>query len=84
MHGAKKIAMEHLCHAYGLENFHARNESQLMDSFRHFASDKSEQPCLLEIETPPEESAVILANYFKRKETFKNYRHDKLDSNQTV
>ena len=80
----KKSPWEHLCHAYGLEYFHARNESQLMDSFRHFASDKSEQPCLLEIETPPQESAVILANYFKRKETFKNYRHDKLDSNQTV
>lgn len=69
----RKSPWENLCRAYGFEYFYAENETQLREVFNHFSENLSERPCLLEIKTPPQESAAVLTNYFNRNKTFKNH-----------
>lgn len=65
--GANVSPWEKLCEAYGLRYFRAENEEQLRDAYMKFATNQ-DAPSMLEIVTPPQESAEWLTNYFNRQE----------------
>lgn len=64
-------SFEKISEAFGLNYFKAYSIEELEMKFKEFAAEK-ESPCILEIFTPPTESAKILTDYFLRTNTYRN------------
>lgn len=68
----RQFPARQIAEAYGLDYFEAADEQSLRGVFRQFLS--APRAALLAVDTPAEESARILRNYFNRKSEYINHK----------
>lgn len=67
--GNLKLPLRQLADAYELDYYEAASEEQLRQLFPKFIDISTGRPAILAIDTPAEESAETLRNFFNRNKT---------------
>ena len=78
----RQFPARQIAEAYGLDYFEAADEQSLRGVFRQFLS--APRAALLAVDTPAEESARILRNYFNRKSEYINHKTNRHMRNWTT